>query len=424
MKYKIVEPWETFWKKIFDYIIENKISVYDAVFYVVLTPNVYHMTNKKLQKFLEMIKNAYDIKMPEYGEIAVFYVLRILDLYAQFKNLPSKNADGLRMLYEIIMSDYRSSDKEYTFEEAYEKDVDMSQMAITSRSWYIIHAIMNNNFVEQVRQLINKSIRDEEITAETAKVSLGVLNGGNKGEFLGSTLKKWAADTTDEIMLERLSAHIEGNNLVFSRELLPYLYALTLYAEHSEQEHVDIVNKYNDLVEKYHLFESQYKGDVKILEDEIEDLKQKLMVAQNNKQIVYMKTDENTETIREELEHKYETVIADLNSEIESWKEVARHAPFTVEEETLKSLKSLTTVLYFGLPNPQLFAYLLKYNVDIRQLSPVEPPASVGNMPIVFNIDVASHKVWEIIKDKKPLIVNGSNRELLAKKIIKWINNV
>jgi len=68
-----------------------------------------------------------------------------------------------------------------------------------------------------------------------------------------------------------------------------------------------------------------------------------------------------------------------------------------------------------------LFAYMLKYNVDVRQLSPLESPSSVGEFPIVFNIDVATHKVWEAIKDKKPLIITGSNKEILSQKIVEWL---
>ncbi|MCL4407471.1 MAG: hypothetical protein M1521_02390, partial [Thermotogae bacterium] len=136
MKYKVLEPWETFWKKIFDYILSNKLEPYDALFYVIFTPSVYHLTNKKLQRFLtDTIAKSYDIVAPEYAELALFYVLRIYDLYAGFYTLPARNGDGLEILYSLIMNDYRNSHKEYTFEEAFAHEVDMTSMEITSRSY-------------------------------------------------------------------------------------------------------------------------------------------------------------------------------------------------------------------------------------------------------------------------------------------------
>ena len=423
MKYKVVEPWETFWKKVFDYIIQNKLPPYDALFYIVMTPNVYHMTNKKLQKFLtEIIAKSYDISAPEYSELAIFYVLRIIDLYAEYKTLPARNNDGLQMLYSIIMSDYRNSDKEYTFEEAFKSDVDMASTNITSRSWYVIHAILINQDGDKVKKLLEKSF-EEEKKEGNPQIQLGVFYGNdNPEEFLNGALKKWGANANEEIMLDRLGgARIEDDKLIFPQKALPYLYAVVLYAEHALRDQDEIIEKYNELVEKMQTFERQYKGDMQLMANKIGDLQEKLMIAQNKKEVVYVNRPANADEIRKEIEAEYKSVINNLRNEIEEWRQIAEQASASEQVTELPPLTELTTIQYFGLPNPSLFAYLLKYNIDVKQFSPVDPPAAVGNSPIVFNIDVATHKVWEIIKDKKPLIVTGSNKELLARKIVEWL---
>ncbi|MCL4407100.1 MAG: hypothetical protein M1542_07515 [Thermotogae bacterium] len=424
MKYKVLEPWEIFWKKVFDYILSNKLEPYDALFYVIFTPNVYHLTNKKLQRFLtDTIAKSYDIVVPEYAELALFYVLRIYDLYAGFYTLPARNGDGLEILYSLIMNDYRNSHKEYTFEEAFAHEVDMASMEITSRSWYIIHSILMNQDVEKVKRLLEKSLKEEQKEEEKPAIRLGVFYGNeNPDEFLNSALKKWGANADEKTMLEQLGGRIEGEKLIFPSKALPYLYAVLLYAEHALSDKDEIIQQYNLLMEKFKQFENQYKGDTKIMADKIADLQEKLTIAQNKKEVVYVDRVANADEIRKEIEAEYESVISSLKNEVEEWKQIASQASASVRLDEVLALPELTTIQYFGLPNPALFAYLLKYNIDVKRFSPIDPPAAVGNSPIVFNIDVATHKVWEIIKSKKPLIITGSNKEILARKIVEWLN--
>lgn len=422
MKYKVVEPWEIFWKKVFDYIQEHQLSSYDAIFYVTLTPSVYHMANKKLQKFLtDVISNFYNLDTTQYSELAIFHVLRIYDVYTGLGTLPARNGDGLDMLYTMIMNDYRNSPEEYTFEDAYGKDVDMADTNISARSWYVIHSILMNADGDKVKTLLEQTVKEEK-EMPSPEIRLGSFDGtGNPDEFLNGALKRWAPNTQQKEMLERMGARIDGDSLVFPAKALPYLYAVVLYAEHALSDQQGIINKYNDLVERIKHIENQARGDAKLMADKIADLQEQLMMAQNKKEIVYVNRVANAEEIRKEIEAEYESVISSLKNEIEEWKQIASEASESVRSDELPALAELTAIQYFGLPNQSLFAYLLKYNIEAKQFSPIDPPAAVGNSPVVFNIDVASHKVWEIIKDKKPLIVTGSNKEILARKIVEFL---
>jgi len=423
MKYKVLEPWEIFWKKVFDYIIQNKLPAYDVIFYVAMVPSVFHMQHKQLRKFLDTIGDMYELPK-DYAAIAVYYLMRAFDMYAEFGYLPRRNYQGLQFLYDLIMQDYRSSPKEYTFQEAYDHDVDVSVPEIRSRSWYVIHSILANSDAENVKKFLEKTIKEEQEDRKVAdeNVGIGLLQGNIESNlFLKDVLKKWGANSTKEDMLKALNANIEGDKLIFDKNVLEHIYAMMLFVYHSKQEEKELTDQIDKLSAMLESFRAQYRGDVKMLVDEIEDLKQELMIAKNDKQIVYVKTNEDAKTVRAELENKYEKIIDELKSEIESWKELAKQTSTVVSKEEIKPLPKLTTILYFGLPNPSLFAYMLKYNVDVRQLSPLEPPSSVGEFPIVFNIDVATHKVWEAIKDKKPLIITGSNKEILSQKIVEWL---
>ncbi|MEM4203255.1 MAG: hypothetical protein QXS54_04215 [Candidatus Methanomethylicaceae archaeon] len=64
---------------------------------------------------------------------------------------------------------------------------------------------------------------------------------------------------------------------------------------------------------------------------------------------------------------------------------------------------------------------LARHNVFVRFYSPVKVTEDVPSLPIVFNVEVASHSVWNHVKHKKPLIVSGWNDKILTWRIVEWL---
>ncbi len=59
-----------------------------------------------------------------------------------------------------------------------------------------------------------------------------------------------------------------------------------------------------------------------------------------------------------------------------------------------------------------------KYNIEAEEYSSVSPTAEVPDMPVVFNISQAAHKVRFKIGEKNVIIVKGTNAEKILRKVV------
>lgn len=432
MKFKVIEPYQRFWIKVFNYINENNLEPYSVLFYVTLTPSVINLQNKKALRFFERIRRMYSeifekkIIASERYYIYLLYILRIYDQYSQFKYLPSKNAEGLNYLYEAIMHDFRNGE-EVTFEEALNDEGNVASTKIIKRSWYIINSILNNTNQEEVRKIIEKSNEEEkERVGETPKTKEhvnGIISLYLSGSFdkeIDEIIQKWSAGIKEDEIHKILLGEVEGDKLILPRKMDKLFFALLLYYQHSTADFQKLQEAYEQLKMQYDATYSLLTGDIKMLIEENQKLKDELLNAKTtNIEKVYIDQSDKINLIKKE----YEKRIAELEEEVKNWREIANEAieKQVIQEEKIEPFEEPIYIAYFGLNNPALFSFLANYNVHVKLFSPYEAPTVVPDLPIVFNIDVASHEVWDHIKGKKPFLVSGSNAEILGKKILKWL---
>ncbi len=421
MKYRInrEEPWQAFWKKTFNYIIEHNLPFYDVLFYVLNTPSVFHLKDTKLLKFLRRIASFYDILDQDPFTWALFYVIRVFDRYSEYKTLPLKNYEGLERLYTLIMRDFRKG-KPCTYEEALEDQGNVARPEIIKRSWFIIDSIFKNANAEQVAKIVEVSQKEEEpihsVPPQVHPVVADYLSGTSE-QYIDGFIKRYAGEVTEEDMLKAINAERQGDMIVMPAKLIKFYYAMLQYYTHAEADFKDVMDKLEQWKQNYEMLHKIYRGDIKTLLEENEELRKQLTEAEPT--IKKVKIDESDKIAQ--LKQEYETRIEELKDEIEALRDMLSIIEKEEAEEKLESFAEPVYIAYFGLENKPLFDYLAAFNVMVKLFSPFSPPEVLPSIPVVLNVDVASHKVWWAIREKKPLLVSGSNRFLLAKRIISWL---
>lgn len=423
MSYKInrEEPWQTFWKKVFDYIVQHRLPFYDVLFFVLYTPSVFHLKDHKLLKFLRRIASYYNILDQDPFAWALFYVARIYDRYSEFRHLPLKNYEGLERLYALIMRDFRQA-QPCTFEEALQDQGNAASLEMMKRSWFIIDSIFKDANVEQVAEIIKVSQKEEEQIYDTppdAHVVVRDYLAGISVQHFDDYLKRFAGEVTEEDMIKAIHAEKQGDKIVMPAKLAKLYFALLHYYSHAEADYKEIMDELNKCKQENEALRNIYRGDLKMILEENENLRRQLAEAEPS--IKKIKIDESGKI--ERLKQEYEAQIEELKEEIEALRDMLSIIEKEEEETKLEPLSEPVYIAYFGLENKQLFDYLASFNIFVKLFSPISPPDVLPSLPIVFNVDVASHKVWWTIKDKKPLLVSGSNRFLLTKRILAWLKS-
>jgi hypothetical protein len=362
-------------------------------------------------------------------------MMRMFELYYQYKKLPPKHSIGLKYMYELIMKDFREYEKNHeppNFKDAYNEDANVYGPEISKRSYFIIDSILKNKNDDLVLEIIEKSIEEEKRQDNIEEFGLNVhvlvrdyITGIEETvRTVEKVIEDFTPDITEEEMVKSMLGKKDGDKLILPYKLLRLIYS-TLLNTHRlailEKNYKEIIKNKD---EQYENMRAILLGDIKVLMDEVSRLKEELINSKSsNIQKVYIDQSDKIQALKDE----YERYISELREEVESWKELA--LSLAREKQKIENrlnveiepFESPIYIAYFGMNNPQLYNMLANYNVFVKEYSPIDPPNNAPSFPIVFNIDVASHNVWDHIKDKKPLLISGSNAEVLSKKIIFWL---
>ncbi len=430
MKYKVLKPWEVFWKRTFNYIIDNELEPFDVLVYLVMTPTIFHKNNKKLNKSMDKMQqllNVHPSAETEYS-IPAYYLVHVFRSYVEHRRLPVSNYQGLIYMYNSIMHDYKNCDMSTITWNVLEKDEGIEGDEIVSRCCFVIYHILHEDEAEDVRKLLEFTRKEEDEIKTTRGVDVvvdGYLSKGKTYSYLQQVLKEYGMKYENDIMpvAKAIGGEIVENEFIAPKELAEFYYTLVLEFEHR----INIVAKYKNLTnvvkKRYDKLRNAYAGDMRFMDAEREALIEKLNKAKNKKRVVYIDNEDKYKAEIQSLKAQYNSRIRELQKQIEDLKSMVSTIT-TKEDELLKPVKlpKMVDVVYFALEDPQLDSYISQYNVTLKHLSPLTAPKSVPDLQIVFNIDVASHKVWNKIKDKKPLIISGSNKEIIATKITTWLS--
>lgn len=423
MKPKVIEEYERFWKRIFEYLKDGGYEAYSYFYYIVLTPSVRFNESRSFQKFFDRFSNLVDApdSTPRYI-VYLLYIMKLAQLYINHGFWPRKNAEGLRLLYDAIMRDFRTATP-CSFEEALEAQEDIADKRIWKRSWYIIDSALKDANQDQVRKILEKSIVEENEfieKTETEGAHVIILNYEADESFrsyVDAVLKKeFAGEPSEEELLKHLAAEKDGDHMKIPLKFAKLFYAALCAMRDYKTLELSIEEKVEQFNKRVQQLNSYYADQIRLLVEENEYLAQQVAGEK-----IIRKVHVGEERIAE-LERSYEAEIERLEEQIKMLKEQldsVTQAPVT--EETLKPFESPIEIAYFGLKNDRLEEQLARYNVFVRFYSPVKVTEDIPNLPIVFNVEVASHSVWNHIKHKKPLIVSGWNDKILAWRIVEWL---
>lgn len=420
---RVIREYERFWKRAFEYACSHDLEPYSFLWYIVLTPSVRSNDSKRFKRFFDKFASLADIDnaVPRYV-VYLNYVMRIMHLWCNERFWPTKNAEGLEMLYELIMNDYKSG-KQCTFEEALAEEGDWTKDEILKRSWYIIDSVLKDANHEQVRLIICRSIDEENkyITEETKGAHV-LFNVYDTDESFRSVVDEMvredlAGEISDIELAKYFVCKVRGDVVEIQLKYLKLLYAGLCALRDIQQLEEKYNKRISELYESIKELQRFYHSEIRMIVDENEHLKQ---LAQREKKTdkIYVSSDDKIEILKSE----YEAQIAELEEKLRMYKEQLDDLTKQVaKDEYIPAFESPQYVAYFGLKNQLFEEKLAQYNVFIKLFSPYTPPSFVPNLPIVFNIDVASHSVWDHIKSKKPLLVSGSNARLIAERVVKWL---
>lgn len=348
--------------------------------------------------------------------------MKIMHLWCKHNFWPTKNTEGLEILYENIMSDFRKA-QPCTFEEALAEEGDLADATMLKRSWFIIDSVLKGVNHEQVKQIVDVSNEEEQkyTTQETiGKHMMFSLYETDEQfrKFVETVVREDLTGEVDDLAIARhFMGQVQGEYMQIPLKYLKMLYAGLCVLRDSQIMESKYINKINELKNAINEIQQFYAGQIQLLVDENEHLKQ---LNQQNVKInkVYVAGEDKIELLKQ----TYEAQIAELEDKLRMYKEqLDELTQQTAKEEYLPAFTEPVYIAYFGLKNQLLEEKLVQYNVFIKLYSPYDKPTVVPNLPIVFNIDVASHIVWNQIRDSKPLIVTGSNARLIAERIVKWL---
>ena len=423
---RVIRESERFFKRVYEYCHEHNVEIFSVLFYVTLTPSILINDTKPYKRLISHLRNKFSLEPFASNQgIIMAFVFAMIRTYAKTGKFPTSELDSLDFIYSLIMRDFKQSTS-YTFEEALQDVGDAADPHICARSWYIINAVLNNSNVEEVKQIIAKSIEEESsergrfITNEDTPIHF-VLNTYLIDPDFKSWFDKYLTTLTPELsreqMAKMLMGKLEGDKLVLPANLLEFFFAALNFVANSKQN----MHKYEEHLElmkrKLETVESVYNTQLQLLVEELEQAQPTQTVKIEK---IYVGNDDKIELLRQE----YEAQIARLQDQLDMYRQLLKEATSkTIVSHKPLPFESNVEIAYFGMQNPALESKLKEYNVSMKYFVPYKPPKDVPDSPIVLNIDIASHAVWDKIKDRKPLIVSGSNADLLAERIVEWLHN-
>lgn len=418
---RIVQEYELFWKRAFEYCYKHQLEPYSFLWYIIVTPSVRFNDSKAFKQFFERFSS--DASYPDIAPRLVVYIAyatKIMHLWIKHNFWPKKNTEGLQMLYRLILSDFRRADA-CTFEEALAEEGDINSPQMLKRSWFIIDSVLKDTNAEQVRQIINKSIEEEDkYTTESTKGAHAMLSMYETDDGLRQFVNRiiyseHIGDVNDADLAQMLVGKIDNESLVIPAKYTRLMYAGLCALRDMQALQHKLDETYERTSAQLKELQDFYEGQIKTLIEEIEQLR-----AQTSIKIERIYTSDSDKF--ELLKQSYESRIAYLEDQLAMYKDqITELTRQPKVEEYTKPFDKPVHIAYFGIKNQLLENKLAQYNVFVKLYNPYNPVSVIPDLPIVFNIDVASHKVWEQIKYKKPLIVTGSNAQILAKRIVDWL---
>jgi hypothetical protein len=456
---RIIKEYIRFYDKFFSNIGRSRANAGEIILIVSCLPvfTLDKVTPKFKAELLQFLHQAaVTEKMPLQHMVAnaLFLLMRFWD-----KNhiIPTKHTEIYDRIYSYLLIELNRTPPS-TYEEAKDSvhnDHDAYAQDVTPYAWYVLNSIKEGMNYEHVRELTQVALDKEKAIY------------GEEREVPESPQTTFLSTFIDGLVIpefaERNKTVIENTKLTYSEVSVKDI-ALALRCEYEEAREAIVITKDTLLNLEYVLYnlERSYNSELKsqkkieVLTEEEAGLRSAISGAILAASDINKALEEDNITLEmenEALKHKLkeagkapiglheqptddkaqleilqlQTDKQRLQEEKAMLLEVIRNLESNVVAAITKKVEKKKRypkrISYFGVSNPQLVEALKKKGITVEEYSAVELPSKKPVRPVFFNPAVAAHKIWQYIRDTNPIIVTGSNAELLEKQIIDYLES-
>jgi hypothetical protein len=456
---RVIKEYMRFYDKFFSNIKrsgadEGEIIVTFSCLPVFTLDKVTPKFKAELLQFLH--QSAITEKMPLQHMVAnaLFLLMRFW-----YKNriIPSKHTEVYDKLYSYFLIELNRTPPA-TYEEAKESvhnGHDAYAQEVSRYAWYVLNSIKEGMNYERVKELAQVAVeKEKEIYGDEREVPSSAQTTFLSSLIDGLVFPEFA---------ERNREVIESTKLTYGDIPIKDI-ALALRCDYDEARDAIIITKDNVLNLEYVLYnlersynnELKHEKHIKELTEDRESLSSAMSGAILAASDINKALEEDNITLEmenEALKHKLREAgkapialhgergddkaqleILQLQTDktrlqeekamlLEVIHNLESNVVAAVTKKRERKKKYPKKVSYFGVSNPQLVEMLKKRGITVEEYSATEFPSKKPVQPVFFNPAVAAHKIWQYIRDTSPIIVTGSNAEVIEKQIIDYLDS-
>lgn len=425
---RIFKEYMNFFEKLFKSVSEKQFDWMYLASGIVMNSSIkQELYTKQFRKQLDKISNLFEAD--SYIETWFYYLNSTMNFYNAKQFFPKKNIEPLEYLYNAIMKEYKP---EITYQEAIEYVENGYETNMLSDDIsFVLKCILKDENLEQAKEVQDKAIelqeQEEHITKphnlDTLYIEevINCVKGNhnkNYNEIKAKANKKYSDEVINKLLnIQNITTDEHFHNIIKVLFYNTELFTIEL------KKYEDAFDNLNDRLKGTQM---NYIQTLKLYFDEYNSLLEEngnLRLKLTHKEIKH--GEENHYNV-DNLLLRIEELTA-KNDRLELEKEYYQELTQKIETQFIKPKhnKYKGKIYYFGIENFQLKALLEQQEIQVIFHSPVKPidEAKIQEgIPLIFNIDYASHVVYNNIKKYKPLLISGSNAEITFEKIIAFLN--
>jgi hypothetical protein len=434
---RVLKGWEQFIIKFFDYIIDLELDVITSLGAIASSPGI-RIPNIRMKIEMEKFKKRANVIGDESYVIAMNFLIMAFEAYTTNRKLLRDKSGLFDMLIETCLLDHTKN--KYTKEEI-NHNFDATTEECWAPDWYIIKLVKQGK-TEELKEFVKL---ETEVAEYAQPAEPSSLIGQNAMAHLILDEFFWLPETSksnlrDKLLENSINVDTEelarmmkwditsspyipsAKSLEFVKGLIGTLIESMRYRERSEKAHAanqetidKTVEKYRDALKYFNDEFDNYHSENLALRKTIDKLKEKINPNKDKEQDKSFQLSMDLEEAKAQIDK--------LKQERDYLKELLDR--FSDEENEIPSAivnNFKGEIAYFGLQNKQLEIMLLSEGIELKYYSPTNPEDVSLSVPVFFNINIASHTVWNKIKKYRPFVIHETNHERIFSKILEALN--
>ncbi len=457
---RVLKDYERFFLNVFKGIREHDIDVMEIALTFSQIPSfVFERVRGGFLKSLKDILKDSDLEQHtlHLGVCSLF--LLVFSLWDKGGKLPiSRKFDILDEAYTYFLNDFKAVGP-FTYEDAMKvvtEDCDLYSDKMSSYAWYIFNSLRAGENFTNVGRLVSRMVEltlkrgeksDDSDSIKTSELYFiramqdNYYNEVDKNHDVLIEAKAEAVRRASVCGLEELASVLgvmysaDRDEIIVNNKNKEFLHFLLYLVEMHALAASGWENSANELKRELDGvrrgiqsavgvvtdLNMEYQEEVIRLRMELESLSRK--AGQGEKRLVVVE-DRSTSKQLSVMEQKYEGAVKEnmMLRESLGMYEQAVSGVFSGREGGVDEDKFPQKVFYFGQPNAEMVRVMREsYGVEVEVFSAVKLPSRKPRGVVFFNPWVASHKVWDYIRDLNPLVVSGTNARLLIEQMVAYM---